>query len=418
MSALASNLMAIVDVETTGLFPWRNDRIVEVAVVIMSPDGTIHDEYDTLVNPDRDLGPTRIHHISAAEILDAPKFSEIAGDIAELLRRSNLLAGHNVSFDRKFLVREYERIGIEIPDVPIFCTCQRLGRNNLAACCVEFGIEFSGQPHRALSDARATALLVQKLIEDDPAILEDFPQQQHKWPLIRPLFTPTVSREHARRTMEEPPKFLQRIISKMHYDTEATPPDIIAYLTLIDRVLEDRVVDPDEENIIVDAIGKWGLTLPQVMKAHETYIHNLAVQALSDGVVTDVERSDLHQVARLLGYDRSNLDEILESAALQLQATESKKPAGSQCHDLRGKRVCFTGELLAKINGQPISRAVAEALAEKAGLVVANSVTKNLDLLVVADPNTQSGKAKKARKYGTRILADSVFWRLIEVPVE
>ena len=46
-----------------------------------------------------------------------------------------------------------------------------------------------------------------------------------------------------------------------------------------------------------------------------------------------------------------------------------------------------------------------------AGLKIASSVTKKLDLLVVADPDTQSGKAKKARDYGIRVMSDTVFWR-------
>jgi hypothetical protein len=32
---------------------------------------------------------------------------------------------------------------------------------------------------------------------------------------------------------------------------------------------------------------------------------------------------------------------------------------------------------------------------------------------VVADPHTQSGKAKKARRYGVRLLAEPVFWQLM-----
>ncbi len=43
---------------------------------------------------------------------------------------------------------------------------------------------------------------------------------------------------------------------------------------------------------------------------------------------------------------------------------------------------------------------------------------KVIELLVVADPNTQSGKAKKARKYGIRIIADSVFWRMIGASID
>jgi NAD-dependent DNA ligase len=45
-------------------------------------------------------------------------------------------------------------------------------------------------------------------------------------------------------------------------------------------------------------------------------------------------------------------------------------------------------------------------------------VTKGLDLLVVADPATQSSKAKKAREYGTRIMAEAAFWTALGARVE
>jgi DNA polymerase-3 subunit epsilon len=59
-----------------------------------------------------------------------------------------------------------------------------------------------------------------------------------------------------------------------------------------------------------------------------------------------------------------------------------------------------------------------EALASDAGLTVARSVTKALNVLVVADPDTMSGKAEKARRYGTRIIAEPVFWRLLGIAVD
>jgi DNA polymerase-3 subunit epsilon len=49
--------------------------------------------------------------------------------------------------------------------------------------------------------------------------------------------------------------------------------------------------------------------------------------------------------------------------------------------------------------------------------VIAERVTKKLDLLVVADPETRSGKGKKARDYGTRIIAEPAFWAMIAVEV-
>lgn len=51
-------------------------------------------------------------------------------------------------------------------------------------------------------------------------------------------------------------------------------------------------------------------------------------------------------------------------------------------------------------------------------MVVKKNVTKRLDCLVVADPDSMSGKARKAREYGVRILAEPVFWRAVGVDVE
>lgn len=49
---------------------------------------------------------------------------------------------------------------------------------------------------------------------------------------------------------------------------------------------------------------------------------------------------------------------------------------------------------------------------------VADNVTTSLDVLVVADPHSLSGKATKARQYGTRIIAEVAFWRAIGVSVD
>jgi DNA polymerase III epsilon subunit-like protein len=50
-------LFAALDVETTGFSPMVGDRIVEIAVVRIAPDGTVTDEYTTVVDPKRDVGP-------------------------------------------------------------------------------------------------------------------------------------------------------------------------------------------------------------------------------------------------------------------------------------------------------------------------------------------------------------------------
>jgi len=51
---------AILDTETTGL--GGSDRVVEIAVIVYdSEKDVVVDEFDTMVNPMRDIGPTNIH---------------------------------------------------------------------------------------------------------------------------------------------------------------------------------------------------------------------------------------------------------------------------------------------------------------------------------------------------------------------
>lgn len=67
-------MFAVVDVETTGLSPAYQHRIVEVAVVLVDKDGQVVVTWDTLVNPRRDVGASDVHGLRAAELLDAPPF--------------------------------------------------------------------------------------------------------------------------------------------------------------------------------------------------------------------------------------------------------------------------------------------------------------------------------------------------------
>jgi DNA polymerase III subunit epsilon len=410
--------IAVIDVETTGLSPWRHDRIVEIGIVVMDPAGSIEFEYETLVNPLRDIGPSGIHRISSEEVLKAPSFADIAGDVLEILSECSIVAGHNVSFDRNFLIKEYDRLGVSLPNVPTLCTCSLQGRSSLESCCRDLGIVIDGLLHRALFDAQLTARIVASLLLEDSTLADRCKISNISWPKIIPQRTPCFTRSHAAKLQTEPPRFLQRIAYRIRHDVDTEDANVLAYMVLIDRILEDRVIDQNEENVLVDAISNWGLSNTQLTAAHSNYLQKLAVAALADGHVSDTERRDLHLVARLLGQDQASLDGILESAATQLSAAKVATNTNSGRSDLRGKSVCFTGQLNATLGGQPICRDIAETLAEKAGLTIASGVTKKLDLLVVADPNTQSGKAKKAREYGTRILSDAVFWPMAGIAVD
>ena len=193
----------------------------------------------------------------------------------------------------------------------------------------------------------------------------------------------------------------------------------MAYAALLDRALEDRHIDASEGDALVELAGKWGLDGKQIEVTHRAYLDQLAIAAVADGVVADAELRDLKIVARLLGQDSDDLETTTRDAARKIARTTVRPPAKqSGGTDLKNLSVCFTGELRCKLRGQLISRDSAQDLARKAGLEVAPSVTKKLDLLVVADPHTQSGKATKATRYNVRIMHEPVFWQAIGVAVD
>ena len=148
-------LLVVIDCETTGF--GRRDRIVEIAALTLD-SRTLEpvDEYDTLVNPQRDLGPVGVHGITASMVEAAPVFGEIASAVARRIDGGTLVA-HNLPFDTRMLACEFERLGVAFDSGAGLCTFRATG-DKLGIACARFGIELSLQ-HRALADARATAQL-------------------------------------------------------------------------------------------------------------------------------------------------------------------------------------------------------------------------------------------------------------------
>lgn len=62
-------MYAVVDVSATGFHAARN-RIVEMAIVGMDQAGTVEWARTTLINPQRDVGPTSVHGIRARDVAD------------------------------------------------------------------------------------------------------------------------------------------------------------------------------------------------------------------------------------------------------------------------------------------------------------------------------------------------------------
>jgi DNA polymerase-3 subunit epsilon len=107
------NPLCVFDLETTGT-NITQDRIIEIAVIKMLPNGDVIRK-SNLINPTIPILPesTAIHGISPEDVKDKPTFKEVARDYVRFFEGADL-AGFNVlKFDIPMLVEEFLRAGLE-----------------------------------------------------------------------------------------------------------------------------------------------------------------------------------------------------------------------------------------------------------------------------------------------------------------
>lgn len=181
--------LVVIDTETTGTTPRGND-IIEVSAVRFENGFIPVSCFTTLCKARNPIPPAAaaVNHITDEMIADKPYFWEVAASLSEYLKGCNIVA-HNMDFDRKFLFC----CGCELPeDVKYFdtldlakrvltCPSSKKWDNEIKAkipvdnydvenykldtLCEYYGI-YRNDAHRALSDAYATGLLFEKLVQE------------------------------------------------------------------------------------------------------------------------------------------------------------------------------------------------------------------------------------------------------------
>lgn len=148
--------LVVVDTETTGFA--RTDRVIEVALVRLSPTGAERARFSTLLQPGCPLGSFTGHGITPAMLRDAPRFAEVAGELAHHLDGAVFVA-HNEAFDRRMLGAEFARLAVEVDWGQPICTMhaarRAFGVGSLRDACLAAGITQRGA-HTAFGDVETT----------------------------------------------------------------------------------------------------------------------------------------------------------------------------------------------------------------------------------------------------------------------
>jgi len=278
------------------------------------------------------------------------------------------------------------------------------GGRSLGSCCDLIGcpLEFA---HSALDDARGAARLLSHYLKSDRDFLRRWidvvvAAQNSPWPALPTSGATLVSRQHAAAARGE--HFLGRLASMV--PRSEVHPEANSYLALLDRALLDRQLSLHEEDELVSIATMLGLSREDALQLHRLYLAALGHLAVEDGVVTPTERADLDLVAAMLGLTDHDVE-----AALVEREVDDVPACGIGMFSLhQGDAVVFTGE------APNIERGDLEYQARALGLRPTSAVSKKTRLLVAADPDSLSGKARKARDLGLPIVDYATYFTMLE----
>jgi DNA polymerase-3 subunit epsilon len=163
----------VLDSETTGLDPDR-DQIVSIAGVVVREQTVRRGEvFDALVNPRRPIPvmSARFHGITDVAVADCPPLDVVLPAFLDFAAGA-VLVGHHVWFDLRVLRREARSLGVETALLahPVLDTVAlsrvvhgALPDHGLEAVAARLGVVVRGR-HSALGDALTTAEILVRLL--------------------------------------------------------------------------------------------------------------------------------------------------------------------------------------------------------------------------------------------------------------
>jgi len=183
------------DLETTGT-NLAKDRIVEISILKIHPNGE-EKSRTWRVNPEMPipLEASEVHGITDSDVADKPTFKQIASDVHQLIRDSDLGGFNSDRFDIPILAEELLRAGIDFDrksalSVDVQTIFHKMEKRTLEAAYKYYCNKDLTDAHSAEADTRATyeVLLAQ---------LERYPELAHDVPALSEFTTRVQSLDYA-----------------------------------------------------------------------------------------------------------------------------------------------------------------------------------------------------------------------------
>lgn len=406
---------AVIDTETTGLNIRGNDRVIEIAVVLLDPNLNVQGVYETILNPSRDLGLVSLHGINGRMAERGAEFSEIMNSLSSLLN-GRVIVGHNTRFDIGMLEVEYSLeqshpdFGYHLDTLQIAKNAIRVPNYKLGTLCEHFGIPLL-DAHQASADTLATAHLLRALV------------QQYGWEILgngRPAnftsgnlsidLSAWRSRETIQQELSKPAELGSYITGLKDTAAELSESAITTYLTTIHKTMLNSSYCHWEKQAMEKVISELALDRSHVIDLNEEYIFLLICRTLSHST-TSLSSADellLTTAANFTNIKESRVQQLLDETLAARHHIEPKsKELASYFQFLKGDSFAITGEEFDYGRNHWENQLILDGYEYK------SSVTKATKLVIAKDNHSLSAKAVKARRYGIPVLTEEAMHSLL-----
>jgi DNA polymerase III subunit epsilon len=170
-----SRPLAVIDLETTGI-NLGSDRIVEIAIVKIHPDGKRLVKRK-LLNPEFPISAVSVemHGITNEMVKDAPTFRQVANEIRQFLENCDLAGYNSNRFDIPLLAEEFLRVGLDFDFkdrklVDVQKIFHMMEQRTLSAAYKFYCNKNLEAAHSAEADATATLDILQAQMERYPQL--------------------------------------------------------------------------------------------------------------------------------------------------------------------------------------------------------------------------------------------------------